>query len=504
MSIVSFSFFVFLGAAVLLYYLCPRRFRWGVLLGASGVFCILGASWQLYLLFFGQTLLAWAGGLWLRKMAQSKARSRVCALLIFAQLAVLFILKDSSFFTNNANALLGLFGNPFRFPALELAAPIGVSYYTLMLVSYLCDVQWEKVEPQRNPLKLVLFAGFFPQMVSGPFTRYGEIGETLYEGHRFSYGEVTFGLQRLVWGLFKKLVLSARLGAVVDTVYGGEAFPHAGVAVLMGAFGYVLQLYTDFSGCMDIVLGAAQLFGIHLPENFRTPFYSTSLSEFWRRWHITLGAWLKDYVMYPFQRALTTRFGRAAREKLGKKRGKDLLLYAAMLATWFSIGLWHGGSWKYIFSSGLFFFAMIVGGILLQPLFDRLKNLLHIREDARGWIWFSRIRTAALFTFSVSMGRASSLRAGVGMWLRLFDLSGGIPPLTSLGLDKWDLMVAAGGLVLLLLVGMLQQKGSLRETIARQPLPLRWAVWIGLILCVLVLGWYGPGYDAQAFIYQRF
>lgn len=504
MSIVSFSFFVFLGATALLYYLCPRRFRWGVLLGASGVFCILGASWQLYLLFLGQTLLAWWGGVLLGQMAPGKVRSRVCALFILAQLAVLFVLKDSSFFTNNANALLGLTGSTFRFPALELAAPLGVSYYTLMLVSYLCDIQWEKTEPQRNPLKLILFAGFFPQMVSGPFTRYGEIGGTLYEGHRFSYEEVTFGLQRLVWGLFKKLVLSARLGAVVDTVYGGQTVPQTGVYVLIGAFGYVLQLYTDFSGCMDIVLGAGQLFGIHLPENFRTPFYSVSLSEFWRRWHITLGAWLKDYVMYPLQRALTTRFGKAAREKLGKQRGKDLLLYAAMLVTWFSIGLWHGGSWKYIFSSGLFFFLMIVGGMLLQPIFDRLKALLRINPQAKAWIWFSRVRTTVLFTLSVSIGRSPSLRAGVGMWLRLFDLSGGLPSPTTLGLDRWDLLVTAGGLVLLVIVGMLQQRGDLREAIARRPLPLRWALWVLLVLGVLVLGWYGPGYDAQAFIYQKF
>lgn len=504
MSIVSFSFFVFLGAAVLLYYLCPLGLRWGVLLGAGAVFCVLGCSWQLYLLFLAQTLLAWWGGLLLDSMAPGKARSRLCALLILSELAVLFVLKDSSFFTNNANALLGLSGSAFRFPALTLAAPLGVSYYTLMLVSYLCDVQWEKARPQQNPLKLVLFAGFFPQMVSGPFTRYGEIGESLYTGHRFSYEEVTFGLQRLMWGLFKKLVLSARLGAVVDTVYGGQTVPQTGLYVLIGAFGYVLQLYTDFSGCMDIVLGAGQLFGIHLPENFRTPFYSVSLSEFWRRWHITLGAWLKDYVMYPLQRALTTRFGKAAREKLGKKWGKDLLLYAAMLVTWFSIGLWHGGSWKYIFSSGLFFFAMIVGGMLLQPLFDRLKALLRIDAQSRAWIWFSRVRTTALFTLSVSVGRSPSLRAGVGMWLGLFDFSGGVPALTGLALDKWDLLVTAAGLVLLLLVGILQQKGSVREALSRKPLPLRWAVWLLLVLCVLVLGWYGPGYDAQAFIYQKF
>jgi D-alanyl-lipoteichoic acid acyltransferase DltB (MBOAT superfamily) len=259
---------------------------------------------------------------------------------------------------------------------------------------------------------------------------------------------------------------------------------------------------------MDIVIGAAQMFGVELPENFRTPFYATSLSEFWRRWHITLGLWVRDYVLYP---ALKSRFadamGRFCREKFGKKWGKRIPTYWGMLITWFCVGFWHGGSWKYICASGLFFFVMIVGGILLDPIFQRLIKLLHVNTAAWSWTLFQRIRTAALFTLSVSFGRASSLGDGLARWKSAFVYNPWVladGSLYRLGLDAPDVGVLIFGLLILLGVSKLQQSGGVRDRLAKQNLVFRWAVLLALFASVLLFGLYGENYNPADFIYGLF
>jgi D-alanyl-lipoteichoic acid acyltransferase DltB (MBOAT superfamily) len=177
----------------------------------------------------------------------------------------------------------------------------------------------------------------------------------------------------------------------------------------------------NFSGSMDIVIGVSDMFGVPLAENFQRPFSATSLSEVWRKWHMTLGFWLKDYVMYPTQKALTSHFGKTAKKIFGKKVGKDVILYTAMLVVWFCVGLWHGGSWKYIFGSGLFFFMMIVSGLMLEPLFKRLIKCFHINIDSVVWRLFQRTRTLLLFAFSVSFGRSDYFMGGLHMWRNAFQ-----------------------------------------------------------------------------------
>ena len=249
------------------------------------------------------------------------------------------------------------------------------------------------------------------------------------------------------------------------------------------------------------------MFGVKLPENFRTPFCSVSLSEFWRRWHMTLGLWLKDYVMYPTQKALASRFGQRAKKLFGKKWGKDSILYLSMLATWFCIGFWHGGSWKYICSSGLFFFVMIVGGLILEPAFKRLTEALRVDTEAWSWLLFQRLRTAALFTLSVSFGRASSLSGGFKFWRRAFAYNPWVffdGSLYKLGLDRLDFWALIFGLFLLFVVSSFQGKGSVREKIEQQNLVFRWALWLGLFAAVLLFGMYGEGYNPSDFIYGGF
>jgi D-alanyl-lipoteichoic acid acyltransferase DltB (MBOAT superfamily) len=352
-------------------------------------------------------------------------------------------------------------------------------------------------------------------MTSGPFTRYNDIKDALFGGEvRWSLERLQFGLQRFLWGLFKKLVVAERLAIIVGTIYDTKPLPlqediYVGLMVVLGAFAYVALLYMDFSGCMDMVIGVSEMLGIPLAENFRRPFSATSLSEIWRKWHITLGLWLKDYIMYPLQKTLTARVGGKFKQWFGKKIGKDLVLYFSMLVLWFGVGFWHGGSWKYICASGLFFFVMIVGGMILQPVFDLIVRILRIDTTAYSWTLFGRVRSFCLFAMSVSFGRRESLTDGLRAWKTVFtDWNPWVlvdDTIFRLGLDRKDFDVMVLGLVAVVVVSMLQEHyGSVRQLIAKQNLVFRWIVYLALLFAVLIFGCYGPGYNPADFIYGGF
>ena len=508
LSIVSFYFFVFVAVVVGIYYITPRTNRWLPLLLGSAVFIIISSSWKMYIIFLAQVILAY-GGAWLlyKNLKQSRL---ICGIAIALEIGTLIILKDSSFFIINYRYILRLLGKPRQIPFLEIAAPLAVSYYTLMLVSYILDVYWRKIEPEKNPLKLLLYAGFFPQMVAGPIARYSETTSELWEGHRFHYDNFCFGIQRFLWGLFKKLVLAERLGTIVTSIYTGGlegTSTPVGSYIWIGAVAYVFQLYTDFSGGMDIVLGTAQLFGIVLPENFRTPFYSTSMSELWRRWHITLGLWLKDYIMFPFLKSRpAAKFRAFCQKQFGKKAAKTVPTYLGTFLVWFCCGFWHGGTYKWIFW-GLCTFVIIVGGMVLQPFFNKLQVLLRVNTEAESWILFGRLRTFLLFTIACSVQPADSLMSALKMWKNAFVYNPWVfvdGSLYQLGLDRLDFWVMIFGLMVLFVVSKYQQRGSVREIIARQNLAFRWILWIGLLMTILIFGMYGEGYNPADFIYGGF
>ena len=492
MSMISFRFFIFTATLVLLYYVCPRRARWFILLAGSTMFIVAGSSWKLYLVFAAQVLLAYAGaGLFCRYPDWAKP---ICAVVVGLEIAALVGMKESAFFIRNVNYLMTLLGKTVQLGYLNWAAPLAMSYYTLMLVSYVVDVYKGKIEAERNPLRLLLYAGFFPQMMSGPITRYSETAASLWGGHRFDYETACFGLQRFLWGLFKKMVLSERLAVLVDTIYNGGlegTWTPTGVYVWVGAIAYTLQLYTDFSGGMDIVLGTAELFGVKLPENFRTPFFSTSMAEVWRRWHITLSFWFRDYVYFPLG---------GSRVDARWKHIRNLFV------VWLCTGFWHGGNYRWIFW-GLATFAVIAGGILLKPLFEKLTALLHVNTEAASWTVLRRIRTFFLFVIVFSVQPAASLMSALHMWKNAFVWNPWVlmdGSLLQLGLDWREMAILIFGLLLLFVISNYQQQGSVRVMISRQNLVCRWILWLALFAVVVVFGRYGEGYNPADFIYGGF
>lgn len=517
MSLISLSFFIFVAVLACIYYTVPTKFRWCVLLVGNITFYLLVSTPILLVCTILMVCIAYFATRYEGKRKQWIIRSAITI-----ELLIWIVFQANIFFVNNTNNILRLIGSDSIIPVPSWAAPLGISYYALILVGYILDVYWGKILAQNNPLKLALFVTFFPQMITGPITRYDEMSEQLFLGQRFSGQNIVFGTQRILWGLFKKLVIAERLGDMVALVYDNYTV-YPGFVIVLGMFAYTLQLYCDFSASMDIVIGVGQIFGIMLPENFRTPFFSTNLSELWRRWHMTLGFWVKDYVLYPVLKSvLVQRIGKYNKKKYGKKLGKQISTYIGLLATWSFVGFWHGGSWKYIFGSGLCFFVIIVGGIVLEPVFVWCKKMFSIRTECFSYRLFQSIRTFVLFSISIGLTRASGLKTGINMIKYIVtNFFSGLSSFSMVNLvygaegdgisfvDLIELVVDYGvilGICLLVLfiISSLQQKYSIRSTVSTQNLPFRWAVWFVLIFTIIILGHYGPGYSASEFIYGGF
>lgn len=511
MGITSFYFLCFFAALLILYYGIPRKFQWGFLLLCSLSYCLLSGQGALicYPLLSVSACYTGTRCLAATPAEAEKRRRGILTLTIVVNVGILFALKYVNFVSNTVNGLVRLFGGSEKLlPGFALLAPLGVSFYTFTLLGYVMDVYYGLAPAQKNFGKLLLYGLYFPNLISGPILQYRERAEQFFAPHAFDYRQVTRGLQRMVWGFFKKLVIAERLGVLVDTVYGGY-MTYSGAYIWVATVCYAFQLYTDFSGCMDIVLGLSESLGILLPENFQTPFFSRSVAEYWRRWHITLGVWMKDYVFYPLLRSkLFTDLNRSLKEKCGKKRGKQIATFAAMFVLWFTVGVWHGGDWKFVIGSGLLHWCYIVSEELLAPGFARL--LTKMRLDAEGWFvtGFRILRTFFLVCIGDLFFRAVSVRDAFSM---LACAVGRLNPeilwngsLLALGLDGIETAVMLLSMLLLWAVSLLQRKGSVRDAIAKKPLPLRWLLWYALLFAVILLGYYGPGYSASEFIYQGF
>lgn len=507
MSITSFGFLCFYAIVLLLYYIVPRKSQWILLLICSVVFFALSSE-NIFLCLYpiSASVICYFGALGIEKYPNQG--KKILAGTILSVMLTLIILKYVNFGIYTFNATIGRIDG-VKLSALQFFVPIGISFYTFSVLGYVIDVYWKIGKVEKNYFKLLLYGIYFPVMISGPILRYRDHGEQFFSGHAFNYKEVTFGMQRIVWGFFEKLVISERLAVIVNTVYG-EYTVYQGVYIWIAAVAFVLQLYTDFAGCMDIVMGLSQTLGIKLPENFDAPFSSKSISEFWRRWHITLGSWMRDYVFYPLLRtSVIQKVGKTVKKKFGKQAGKKIPTYIAMFVLWFTVGLWHGGAWKYIVGSGLLHFLYIVSGELLAPYFEKICSRFGWNSSSGFWNGLRQIRTFLLVSFSFIFFRAESFCEGVdivrnGLVMNsLTQISKGMSNIISLDAVV-DFGILVLGLIILLVFCKIRKKESVREKVAALKLPVRWILYYALVFAVILWGYYGPGYSAAEFIYQGF
>jgi alginate O-acetyltransferase complex protein AlgI len=504
MQYVSIGYlFCFMPLLMLVYSLLPGRQRWKVLLAASYVFYIL-MSGKLLIFLLVSTLLLYFTGLRLEKYVLMKADGRNARKRLFACSAVfyatvLFLMKYLNFIDRGINLLLARTGTAVSVPYLKLVMPLGISFFTLQAISYLSDLSQGKIKAEHKLGRLALYMAFFPTIMEGPICRYGDTAEALYEGRDITYKNAAHGTQRMIWGLFKKLVVADRLAPLVMVIFDGYIPRPGGAVDLFGAACYTLQLYADFSGCVDISIGTAEIFGITLPENFRQPFFAPNASEFWRRWHITLGTWLRDYVFYPMcLKKYIQNIGRKARKRFGMHPGQVIQTVIPLFAVWICNGLWHGTGWHYIFY-GMYYFVIINLENAAEPAIHGFTAHTGINEKGFGWRALQTVKMTFVIIIGEMFFRAEGLRLGFRMLGDIFtrpewsELVNGY--LLRLTVSKADLAAAAAGAAVMLAVDIMHEKGiCIRDSIDRLHAPARWGIYYAAIIIVLIFGAYGAGY----------
>jgi len=530
MLFTSYSFIFFIAVLFAVYYLIPRKYQWMLLLAANYVFYFLaGPKFVIYILvttvstYFAGTKISSLydeqerylaenkGSLSRDEKKEYKARIKAkqwkwllaCLLLNFGILAVI---KYSNFAILNVNYLLQAFGSSRQLSFLKLALPMGISFYTFQTMGYIIDVYRGKYPPEKNIFKLALFVSFFPQLVQGPISRYDDLSKTLYEEHPFSYKNFSFGLQRILWGYFKKVVIADRILVAVTTLIQ-DPETYQGAFALVGMLFYAFQLYADFTGGIDITIGIAEVLGIRLKENFDRPYFSKNIVEYWRRWHISMGTWFRDYLFYPISVwKPMLNFSKFSRKTFGDAIGKRLPVYVSTIVVWFATGLWHGAAWNFIVW-GLANGVVIIITQELQPFYDWFHSKFNVKD--KFWFrLFQVVRTVLLMSslrmFDCYRDVPTTFRAFWSMFTvfnykELFNGS-----LLNLGLSVADYAVLLMGLVVLITVSLIQRTGSVREKLAAKPEAVRYALYYCLIIVIIVLGAYGVGYDSSQFIYNQF
>ncbi len=442
------------------------------------------------------------------KAQAQRSQRLVLAAAVLVQLGILAVLKYSAFFLENMNTLSSMLGLPFSVAVPSFIAPIGISFYTLQAVSYVVDIYRENLEADRNLPRVALYMAFFPTIMEGPICRYSQVAKELWEGNSITYHNLTFGIQRIAFGMLKKMVIADRLNSLIETVYTDYAQYDGGIMAL-GMFFYTCQLYMEFSGTMDVVIGSGQIFGVALPENFRQPFLSRTIGKFWTRWHITLGTWFKDYIFYPLTMSKPlTRLTVKARKKLGNHFGPLISAGIALFAVWFSNGLWHGAGWNYLFF-GLYHFVWILFENITEPYVIRFTEKHSIDRESHLYRGMQIARTILLVNIGELFFRAEGLKAGFAMFRIMvteFTLKSFFDgTILKLGMDAQDFLIVLVALVLVLSIHLLWERGvDLRQKLAEQKCVIRWAVYYGFLLFIILFGAYGVGYLPVDPIYAAF
>ena len=396
-----------------------------------------------------------------------------------------------------------------QIPTLSLLLPIGISFYTLQEISYIADVQRGKYRAEKSLPHLMLFFSYFPQIVQGPIARYNQLSHQFYEEHPFDYKRLASGAQLILWGFVKKLVIADRIATPVGYLFD-NAESYEGAILFFAAAMYGIQVYADFSGGMDIARGFSEIIGIELELNFKQPYYAKSIEEFWRRWHITLGSWMRDYVFYPLSLSpLFGKIGSALRKRGKKSLGNKLPSFLAMFIVYFLVGFWHGAEWKYVLY-GIWNGIFISSGILLTDFYADCKTRLHVNDGSKGWRLFQILRTFVICSFGRIFSRANNTRQAIYMfgsiikkWYSVYFLTNGT--LLKLGLGTADWIILIAFILLMFYVDHLHERGmKIREGISKQNIFIRWTIYYLALFGLIMFGIYGPLYDAASFIYAQF
>ena len=486
----SYSFLVVFPVVVLIHFLLPKKVQYLWLLATSYYFYMNWDARYVLLLLFS-TAVTYASGLIMEQAQTDKGRKMAVAISFVLNIGVLFFFKYFNFAIDSVNLVLSQIHLSVPKPDFQLLLPVGISFYTFQALSYTMDVYRKEITAERNFFKYALFVSFFPQLVAGPIERSKNLLKQVNKTYRFDYDKMREGLLIMLWGYFLKLVVADRVAIVVNTVYGDYA-QYGGVYIIVASGLFAFQIYCDFAGYSTIAIGAAEILGFSLMENFNCPYFSLSIGEFWRRWHISLSSWFRDYLYIP----------------LGGNRKGTTRKYVNLMIVFLVSGLWHGAAGTYVVWGFIHGVYQVIGG-LTKPMRNQCNQIFALKPDSIGHKALSALITFILVDFAWIFFRAESLSAAIEMIKSMVHL-GNISilwngALYDLGIGFKSFLVLMFGIAVLLFADFMKYKGiQIRKVILEQELWCRWLCYLSMALFILVFGIWGGSYDAASFIYFQF
>lgn len=485
----SLQYLIFFPIVIGLFFSLPHRFRWTILLSASYYFYMCWKP-EYVLLIIVSTLIDYYAGIRMGKIAQKKKRKKYLILSLVSNIGLLFSFKYFNFFNDSARAFFDSLNMFYGILALDILLPIGISFYTFQTLSYSIDVYRGTREPEKHLGIFAVYVSFFPQLVAGPIERSTRLLPQFYKVQSFDYQRMTDGVKLMLWGFFKKVVIADRLAIYVNEVYNNPG-DFSGVPLILATYFFAFQIYCDFSGYSDIAIGSAKVMGYDLMTNFRRPYFSKSISEFWRRWHISLSSWFRDYLYIP----------------LGGGRVTIRRWHFNLLTVFLISGLWHGANWTFIIWGGLHGFYIVISQ-MTRNIRDRISSFFKLEQKPQIQKIIRIFVTFHLVLFAWIFFRANTLSDALLIIQKIpaIDFSNITNDLASgfntdyIVLGWIDLLVSFLAIAFLEIVELIQRQGSFRLYISSQPLWLRWSAYYGLIISIILFGIF----NHVEFIYFQF
>lgn len=473
----SLAFALFLPIVFIIYWLIPHRFRW-VLILISSYYFYMNWNPKYILIIWGTTVISYIAGILLERAKNCKLKKIILTVAAIASLGILFIFKYIDFLSESVAGLLGIFSLQVNPLMLKLVLPVGISFYTFQTLSYVIDVYKGNVKAEYHFGYYAAFVSFFPQLVAGPIERTGNLLPQIKDRHTFDYEQATYGLKLMAWGYFKKLVIADTLAQYVGNVYDTPHQYH-GFSFVLATLFFTFQIYCDFSGYSDIAIGTAKLLGINLMTNFKSPYFSQSVKEFWSRWHISLSTWFRDYIYIP----------------LGGNRKGKIRRYFNVMMTFLVSGLWHGANWTFVFWGGIHGIAQVLENIWYP--------FGHVAEKKQ---WLRILGVFVFCSFAWIFFAAGSIGDAIYIVTHLFQgitrpaiyIRNGF---SEIGMGKAVLLQELFAILLLLTYDYASLKADVIVQIGKGKTALRWGTYIFICLIILFFSWKGV---AAEFVYFQF
>ncbi|NSW92376.1 MAG: MBOAT family protein [Firmicutes bacterium] len=484
----SLEFLIFYPIITILYFILPQRARWILLLAGSYYFYM---AWrpEYIILILISTSVAYFTGLKMGREEHKEKRKKYLYLSLFVNLGLLAVFKYFNFFNESLRTLFHQLNIQYNVPGLNLLLPMGISFYTFQTLSYSLDVYRGSIKPEKHFGIFALYVSFFPQLVAGPIERAERLLPQFYNKNKFDYDRVTAGLKIMAGGFFKKVVVADRLGVAVSAIYSNPT-KHNSIQFIIATVFFAFQIFYDFSGYSDIAIGSAKVMGFGLMQNFKRPYFSKSIAEFWRRWHISLSSWFKDYLYIP----------------LGGNRVSRIRNYFNLFITFLISGLWHGANWTFVVWGALHGIFLVIGKVLSsvkQKLvkFTRIEKVPFIHKCIRMVFTFS------LVTFTWIFFRANTISDALYIIRHLFTDIGNITDtqylinsISAMALTKFQFIVCIVGVIMVEAVHFLQRKRDVIEWISYRPVIIRWGIYSVLVTITFWLAFS----ETKQFIYFQF